>query len=207
MTNPNLTAAEIREILTVCYDTMPRASQSATLRSYESEVTEWARRETGAGQGADAVAVKFAREEWSALREDTLRDAGPTPADAVAYKFGDPTEDARWITDADEAREIAAEDPSLIVWVRPYRCMCGEITGERCAAEHLAAADLVIVEHMPAHLRAGHEAAGTCGTWPHNGARRLAVHRDCAALLADEWTETVAGDVLEYVVEAQDASA
>lgn len=38
------------------------------------------------------------------------------PAGAVAYKYADPTEDARWIYDADEAREIAAEDPSLIVW-------------------------------------------------------------------------------------------
>lgn len=38
------------------------------------------------------------------------------PEGAVAYKYADPTEDARWIYDADEAREIAAEDPSLIVW-------------------------------------------------------------------------------------------
>ena len=43
------------------------------------------------------------------------------PAGAVAYKYADPTEDARWIFDADEAREIAAEDPSLIVWVTPDR--------------------------------------------------------------------------------------
>ena len=43
------------------------------------------------------------------------------PAGAVAYKYADPTEDARWIYDAYEAREIAAEDPSLIVWVTPDR--------------------------------------------------------------------------------------
>lgn len=43
------------------------------------------------------------------------------PADAVAYKHADPIEDARWIYDADEAREIAAEDPSLIAWVTPDR--------------------------------------------------------------------------------------
>ena len=36
------------------------------------------------------------------------------PAGAVAYKYADPTEDARWIFDADEAREIAGEDTSLI---------------------------------------------------------------------------------------------
>lgn len=37
---------------------------------------------------------------------------------AVAIKLNDPTEDARWIFDAEEARGIAADDPSLIVWVR-----------------------------------------------------------------------------------------
>ena len=37
------------------------------------------------------------------------------PAGAVAYKYADPTEDARWIYDAGEARQIASEDPSLIV--------------------------------------------------------------------------------------------
>ena len=37
------------------------------------------------------------------------------PAGAVAYKYADPTEGARWIFSQDEADEIAAEDPSLIV--------------------------------------------------------------------------------------------
>jgi len=31
---------------------------------------------------------------------------------------------------------------------------------------------LVVVETMPRHLRASHEAAGNRGRWPHNGARR-----------------------------------
>ena len=43
-------------------------------------------------------------------------ESAEAPEGAVAYKYADPTEDARWIFDADEAREIAAEDPSLIVW-------------------------------------------------------------------------------------------
>ena len=43
--------------------------------------------------------------------------AAATPTNAVAYKYADPTEDARWITDEREARKIASEDPSLIVWV------------------------------------------------------------------------------------------
>lgn len=38
------------------------------------------------------------------------------PAGAVAYKYADPTEDARWIYDANEARDIEKEDPSLIVY-------------------------------------------------------------------------------------------
>lgn len=37
------------------------------------------------------------------------------PAGAVAYKYADPVEDARWIYDQDEADTIAAEDPSLVV--------------------------------------------------------------------------------------------
>jgi len=37
------------------------------------------------------------------------------PAGAIAYKYADPTEDARWIYDAGEARQIASEDPSLII--------------------------------------------------------------------------------------------
>jgi hypothetical protein len=39
------------------------------------------------------------------------------PAGAVAWKYNDPTEDARWITDEAEARAIEREDASLIVWV------------------------------------------------------------------------------------------
>lgn len=39
------------------------------------------------------------------------------PAGMVAYKYADPTEDARWIDDESEAHEIASTDPSLIVWV------------------------------------------------------------------------------------------
>ena len=36
------------------------------------------------------------------------------PDQAIAYKYADPIEDARWILDATEARQIASEDPSLI---------------------------------------------------------------------------------------------
>jgi hypothetical protein len=41
----------------------------------------------------------------------------PPPKGAVAYKFADPTEGARWVDDLDEAIEIHQEDPSLLRWV------------------------------------------------------------------------------------------
>jgi hypothetical protein len=40
------------------------------------------------------------------------------PEGAVAYKYADPVEDARWLYDDDYARRIEAEDPSLIEWVK-----------------------------------------------------------------------------------------
>lgn len=39
----------------------------------------------------------------------------PMPSGAVAYKYADPTENARWLYDETEAEEIARIDPGLIV--------------------------------------------------------------------------------------------
>ena len=39
------------------------------------------------------------------------------PEGAVAYKYADPTEPARWIYLINDARKIELEDPSLIKWV------------------------------------------------------------------------------------------
>ena len=36
------------------------------------------------------------------------------PVGAIAYKYADPTEDARWIFDEEELRSIMRDDPSLI---------------------------------------------------------------------------------------------
>lgn len=41
----------------------------------------------------------------------------PVPADAIAYKYADPAEDARWITDEADLAVIRGEDPSLVVMV------------------------------------------------------------------------------------------
>jgi hypothetical protein len=43
------------------------------------------------------------------------------PEGAVAYKYADPTEDARWLYSEDEVRQIEREDPGLIVRVRDAR--------------------------------------------------------------------------------------
>ncbi len=57
-------------------------------------------------------AVKHALIERIADQYDTIPEGDP-----VAWKYADPTEDARWIYDASEADEIAREDSSLIIYV------------------------------------------------------------------------------------------
>ena len=39
------------------------------------------------------------------------------PAGAIAWKLADPTEDARWVYDEADLREIRSEDPGLLVMV------------------------------------------------------------------------------------------
>jgi hypothetical protein len=41
----------------------------------------------------------------------------PVPMGAVAFKYQDAVEAACWLYDEREAREIARQDPSAIVWV------------------------------------------------------------------------------------------
>ena len=58
--------------------------------------------------------------EGPAYAHDALlfEQIGTVPTEApAAWKFADPTEDARWVYNEVEAQEIAAEDPSLIVEV------------------------------------------------------------------------------------------
>jgi hypothetical protein len=49
--------------------------------------------------------------------------------------------------------------------------------------------DLVLVETMPEHLRASHEAAGNHGVYPHNGAERIVTYGP--AVIEDQWTRIV----------------
>jgi hypothetical protein len=50
-------------------------------------------------------------------------------------------------------------------------------------AERLWAAPMVIVEVMPDHLVASHEAAGNWGIWPHNGADRFLILESAVGLI------------------------
>ena len=73
-------------------------------------------------------------------------------------------------------------------------CECGEWSGEACNWRG-PRADTVIVEFMPEHLRASHEAAGggDRGVYPHNGAVRIRCERSCAARIIEadgKWAET-----------------
>jgi hypothetical protein len=54
--------------------------------------------------------------------------------------------------------------------------------------------DLVVIEVMPRHLRASHEAAGNSGVYPHNGAERFRVEVGAGREYAEsdpEWTQFV----------------
>jgi len=44
-------------------------------------------------------------------------EAVTPPPGAVAWKYADPTEDARWMHDMHEAADVAREDPGLVAWV------------------------------------------------------------------------------------------
>lgn len=41
----------------------------------------------------------------------------PPPAGAIAYKYADTTEDARFVTERADAQEIHSADPNLLVWL------------------------------------------------------------------------------------------
>lgn len=72
-------------------------------------------------------------------------------------------------------------------------CACGEVTGEACDWRG-PTDETVLVEFMPRYLRASHEAARNSGVWPHNGAKRLHMYRECADLIVrteDGWAEIV----------------
>jgi hypothetical protein len=64
-----------------------------------------------------------------------------------------------------------------------------EMQGACADLDGVSEDDLVLVETMPEHLRASHEAAGNHGVWPHNGAERFVTDR--ASVVEDQWTRIV----------------
>ena len=90
---------------------------------------------------------------------------------------------------------------------KTYICGCGAITGEACQGEPVTADRMVVVEYMPEHLRASHEAAGNSGSWPANGSERIAIDRECYRALSfdddDPWMTVVSADPAKYAESAE----
>ena len=59
-------------------------------------------------------------------------------------------------------------------------CQCGEVMGGEQCEWSGPLAEMVMVEFMPYEHRDSHVAAGGRGTYPLNGAIRIAVERSCA---------------------------
>ena len=69
-------------------------------------------------------------------------------------------------------------------------CECGEFDGGGGPCDWWGpVVETVVVEFMPEHLRASHEAAGNAGIYPHNGAVRIRCERSCADRLAHVWAD------------------
>ena len=76
--------------------------------------------------------------------------------------------------------------------LRAYvHCECGKFDGNSGPCDWWGpASETVVVEFMPEHLRASHEAAGgNFGVYPHNGAERIRCERSCADRLAHVWAD------------------
>lgn len=77
--------------------------------------------------------------------------------------------------------------------------------GERCNWSG-PLSEMVVVEWMPEHLRASHTAARNSGSYPHNGAMRIAVEKSCADLLIEsesEWANIVSASPEQYAEEVE----
>lgn len=73
------------------------------------------------------------------------------------------------------------------------RCGCGEWSGEPCEWSG-PRSETVVVEWMPDQHRSSHEAAGSRGSYPGNGAQRARVSVDCYEHMRAEdgdWIEQV----------------
>lgn len=118
-----------------------------------------------------------AQDELSLLCDDSV-EASTTTWEA----WGTDDDGAEWRVHLDGVR-----DPAV-------HCGCGEWSGERCEWTG-PESETLVVEYMPEQHRASHAAAGTRGTYPHNGAVRIRVARACADSMIEcdgEWCSEVA---------------
>lgn len=128
------------------------------------------------------IEQRFSRQQYSQAIE---ADDADSAYDAYVADPGD-------FTNSDD--EPFDRDDLIISDSGQVRCDCGECTGVRC--EWVGPrSETVVVEYMPEHLRASHEAARNRGVYPHNGALRLRVEQSCAdAIIEDsgDWARIVA---------------
>lgn len=65
-----------------------------------------------------------------------------------------------------------------------YHCACGEVFGERCNWSG-SLDEMEVIEYMPEQHRASHTAARNSGSYPANGAIKIAVAKSCADLIEE----------------------
>lgn len=161
------------------------------------------------GMGLARAEVVYARLEWVTSVTTVLYRVDPVPCTPDTFasdRWEVAIEGGRHVTRQEAAEQVISRGSSpagdyrqsdqrqfapLSAAEQPVPCACGEWSGERCQWQG-PCAETVVIEFMPAHLRESHRAAGNSGTWPHNGAVRIRVHRDCAASMVEtdgEWCE------------------
>lgn len=111
----------------------------------------------------------------------------------IAQRIADERGESVYLYSVSESDEDYEQGDSEEVEATTVRCSCGDWSGVRCDwVGHLD--ETLLVEHMPDSVRSSHEAAGNRGIYPHNGALRSRVHRDCAAHIVSidgEWCSIV----------------
>jgi len=119
-----------------------------------------------------------------ASRHAALIAAGKTPEEAA--------EGAREVLPTDRRSAGAVRAKRFVL-----RCECGAVDGEQHDYDLDGSEDVAVLEWMPLQHRASHEAAGNCGVYPHDGAVRMVVLRECAERVVaeagdDRWARIVA---------------
>ncbi len=130
--------------------------------------------------------IAYARTAWEAAQnvELWLEDA------VQAYHDRDLDACAEALEAASSLESDWGDDPAAkelrrqLIDENSAQCECAEAVGLDTQCEWSGPlSSTVVIEWMPRHLRASHEAAANCGVYPSNGAVRLRVHHECASRL------------------------